>query len=210
MILVVRLYWQHDLDLVALAANPEFNMSGEMKKMIRACADGDEYFQIMLPPPPKEKTVLDKCVLHIYFHPEKDKEAIAFLKKFRYGYRNSGLKNLFRKYLEEPYMDPYFNSELYESKRKGKNPSSETSVPKVRKKPKKKKKRHNPEQEPRMIPKQEEKIVQREPEVKREEEKHNEYKEQTKPAENPVLKNPDNPSRSDDDFDIFGAISGLM
>lgn len=47
---IVRLYWQHDLDLVALTLHPMFEMGKWMKKAMIAYAQGDEEFHIPLPP----------------------------------------------------------------------------------------------------------------------------------------------------------------
>ena len=41
---IVRLYWQHDLDLVALTLHPMFEMGKWMKKAMIAYAQGDEEF----------------------------------------------------------------------------------------------------------------------------------------------------------------------
>ena len=46
---IVRLYWQHDLDLVALTLHPMFEMGKWMKKAMIAYAQGDEEFHIPLP-----------------------------------------------------------------------------------------------------------------------------------------------------------------
>ena len=39
---IVRFYWQHDLDLVALAMHPDFDMGPQFKRAVIAYARGDE------------------------------------------------------------------------------------------------------------------------------------------------------------------------
>ena len=80
---IVRLYWQHDLDLVALTLHPMFEMGKWMKKAMIAYAQGDEEFHIPLPPEMPPEKPLENCDAHFaeslfQTHPE---ENIAYFAK---------------------------------------------------------------------------------------------------------------------------------
>ena len=48
---IVRFYWQHDLDLVALVKHPDFEMDVMMKEALSAYVRGNKDFSIPLPAP---------------------------------------------------------------------------------------------------------------------------------------------------------------
>lgn len=116
----IRLYWQYDLDLIALAKHPDFQFSKWIKEAIVAWAKGDADFYIPLP---ERKfpfsTELTNTTLHCNFS-DNDIEAIQCLNNIRTGFRNSAVKLIFRMYLREPYMAPYFNDETFKVKCRGK------------------------------------------------------------------------------------------
>lgn len=128
--IIVRLYWQHDLDLVALCMHPDFDMGKWMKKAVVAFAKGDAGFKIPLPRSMPYRVELDNCSTHFGLTPGKDDEIIACMNGFRYGQRNSAIKNIFRMYLETPYLDPYYNAETFAVKQRGSAKDSDTSAPK--------------------------------------------------------------------------------
>lgn len=144
MIVKIGLYWQHDLDLVALYMHPDFELAKWMKLMVLYLSDHsiihDEKFQekygnlirkatgeyqnvakegfyIPLPSSVPYHLNLTDCSAHFYLNPsnEKDKKAINYLLGFRYGSRTNGLKVLFRFFLNGAYMEPYFNEVMFSS-----------------------------------------------------------------------------------------------
>lgn len=128
---IVRLYWQHDLDLVALNMHPDFDMGKWMKKAVVAFAKGDEGFSIPLPRSMPYHVDLDNCSTHFVLSPEKDEDIIAVMNGFRYGQRNSAIKNIFRMYLEAPYMEPYYNEKMFAVKTRGSAKEEMSNAPKA-------------------------------------------------------------------------------
>lgn len=114
--IIVRFYWQHDIDLVALKMHPDFDMSRQMKRAVIAYARGDGDFSIPLPRSMPYRVELDNCSIHFRLNPGEDDDVIAVMNGFRSGFRNSALKNIFRQYLEGSYMEPFFNEQTYISK----------------------------------------------------------------------------------------------
>ncbi len=116
--IIVRFYWQHDLDLVALAKHPDFEMDVMMKKALRAYVRGES---LTIPLPPKEsyRVELDSCYIHFTLNHKKDADLIDFIKTIRYGFRNSALKMIFRNYLEAYNMDVFFDDQNYLAKSRG-------------------------------------------------------------------------------------------
>lgn len=117
MVFTVRFSWQHDLDLIALSVNPGFSIGVEIKRAVTAYSRG-EPLVIKLPPPLKEEDYyeLDNCSTHFYLDEEKDKDVIEALRSIKCGHTNSAIKNIFRHYLENPMLDPYFNEKNYKVK----------------------------------------------------------------------------------------------
>lgn len=116
----IGLYWQHDLDLVALYMHPDFEFAKWMKLMVLYLSDHsiipDEKFQekygnlmrkvtgeyqnvlqegfyIPLPSSVPYHLNLTDCSAHFNLNPanEKDEKAINYLLGFRYGSRTNGL-----------------------------------------------------------------------------------------------------------------------
>lgn len=124
---IVRFYWQHDLDLVALNMHPDFDMGPWMKRAIVAYARGDEDFYIPLPRSMPYSVELDNCCTHFRLTPGKDDDVIAVLNGFRSGFRNSTIKIIFRQYLQNFYLDPFLNEETFLSKSRVHGKSAETA-----------------------------------------------------------------------------------
>ena len=128
--IVVRFYWQHDLDLIALAKNPEFSIGIWMKKAVIAYARG-ESFRIPLPINTLPATELTSCITHFGLNPNTEQDVIDVLNGFRSGFRNSALKIIFRTYLDVPKLDPFFNNSDYivKTRRKKKTDSGKAILP---------------------------------------------------------------------------------
>lgn len=113
----VSLYWQYDLDLIALAMHPDFDFAPWVKRAIAAYARGDANFYIPLPRKQPYRTFLDNYSKYITLNPASDKDSIQFLNAIRIGFRNSTIKQILRSYLEGPFMDAFLDKETYETKR---------------------------------------------------------------------------------------------
>ena len=128
--IVVRFYWQHDLDLIALAKNPEFPIGIWMKKAVIAYARG-ESFRTPLPTNTLPATELTSCITHFGLNPNTEQDVIDVLNGFRSGFRNSALKIIFRTYLDVPKLDPFFNNSDYivKTRRKKKTDAGKAILP---------------------------------------------------------------------------------
>ena len=119
--IIVRLYWQHDLDLVSLNMRPDFPMGFWMKNAVTAFALKNGTFKIPLPKNPMPYCVkLDNCCTHFVLIPGQDDAVIRCLQKVRYGYRNCMIKLIFRRYLESPALDPFYDEQIFQVKSRGK------------------------------------------------------------------------------------------
>jgi hypothetical protein len=108
----MRLYRQHDLDLIYLYKVKDFSFQKHMKAALHAFLN-DEPYMIEVPQN-KEGIILPKSIqFHLCLSEDKDADIIAWIKLLSNGYRNSLLKNMFRNYLSAPVVIPYLkNSEI--------------------------------------------------------------------------------------------------
>lgn len=106
--ITVRLYRQHDMDLVGLYRTKDFKFQRHLKNALKAYAEGKDY---RIDHPGDEdirKGYVPKIVqLHIYLNPSLDNNAISVLQTIREGYRGAFLKALFRKYLNNEPLAAY-------------------------------------------------------------------------------------------------------
>lgn len=114
----VRFYWQHDIDLIGLVKRPDFDMAKAIQIAMRAYVRHDQSVRIALPPYLNEPTYLESCVVSVYFSPKEDADVIHFLTSVRYGFRNSLIKNVVRRYLTGLYFEPYNTSSFFEVDRR--------------------------------------------------------------------------------------------
>ena len=116
----VRLYWQHDLDLVALSIHPEFDIGKWIKRAVIAWAREDKSFYIPSPLFPQPYSAkIESTTIHFKLSPEKEADVISCIHGIRTGFRNSAMKLIFRTYLRSPYMAPYYDSETFQAKARG-------------------------------------------------------------------------------------------
>lgn len=107
MIIKMRIYRRHDLDLIGLFANKEFDFETEVFKSLKAFVDGKRYV-IRLPETDNfSKTVNSKCQINLFLDDYKDGKMIDFLYTIPAGNRNSFLKSLVRNNLEAPYISGF-------------------------------------------------------------------------------------------------------
>ncbi len=108
MMVTLRLYRQHDLDLIALYRHPNFSLPAAMKTALCAYVR-DESFFIKQPMPyaiGNEK--ISKIIqMHIQLSNTSDKDVIDWIKNIKEGYRNSVLKNIIRAYMLGGTIYPY-------------------------------------------------------------------------------------------------------
>lgn len=109
MILTIRLYKRHDLDLLEIKNREGFEMEKQIKKILAAYASGQSYY-IELPEKTIVKNLPADCRIQIKLS-QKDQNIIDFVKKIRPGVRNSAIKMIFRSYLPCINIRPYFISE---------------------------------------------------------------------------------------------------
>lgn len=112
MMVTLRLYRQHDLDLITLYRHPSFSLPNAIKRSLLAYVR-KEQLTIKQPEPYKiSNDKISKTVqMHIYLDKEDDKDVINWLKQTKEGYRNSVLKNIIRGYLASPCIYSYQDSE---------------------------------------------------------------------------------------------------
>ena len=100
--ITLRLYRQHDLDLVALYRHKGFYFSKAVKQMIVAYANGSEYTPPEIDPGDISSGLVATSVTYHITLDENDPQeaaAIDLLKDIKYGYRNSFIKALVRTYM---------------------------------------------------------------------------------------------------------------
>lgn len=111
MMVTLRLYRQHDLDLITLYRHPSFSLANAMKKALFAYVRKEPL--IIKQPTPYEVSndKISKTIqMHISLDAEMDKDIIQWLKQTKEGYRNSVLKNIIRGYLSAPCIYTYQDS----------------------------------------------------------------------------------------------------
>lgn len=108
MMVTIRLYRQHDLDLIALYRHPNFSLSAAIKRALIAYVR-KEQLSIQQPPTydlPNEK--ISRIIqMHIVLNEEYDQDIIKWIKGTKEGYRNSVLKNIVRGYMIGPCVYSY-------------------------------------------------------------------------------------------------------
>ena len=105
----MRLYRQHDLDLLYLYKLSGFSIQKAVKAAMYAYINKQD--TVIRPPTPElDSVVLPKYAqFHIYLSEKEDTELIKWIKSITSGYRNSLLKNMLRRYLYQPTVLPYLS-----------------------------------------------------------------------------------------------------
>ena len=100
--------------------HPDFTMGFWMKHAVTAFALKDGTFNIPLPKNPMPYCVrLDNCRTHFVLIPGQDDAVIRCLQEIRYGCRNSMIKLIFRRYLESPALDAFYDDQTFQVKSRG-------------------------------------------------------------------------------------------
>ena len=93
----MRLYKQHDLDLISLYKNPEFSLEDVLITSLRAYLKQEPVCFYVPTLFPMDLEVTPRIVmLHINLDDDKDADIIDFIEKIREKYRNSFFKNIIR------------------------------------------------------------------------------------------------------------------
>lgn len=103
---MIRLYRQHDLDLIGLWLSPTFDLKEAMYNVLCDYVRGS-YYHVGVSMAKPESSLRNRYSLHITLDEERDADVIAWLQNTVKGQRNSMLKNLFRGYLINVNMFPY-------------------------------------------------------------------------------------------------------
>lgn len=103
---ILRLYRQHDLDLLYLHRSKEFSMQKNVKRALRAYINGQS-LNIPTPNVTFDKTLPKLSQFHIVLSEEEDKDIIQWLETISKGYRNSLIKNILRHYMSNIMLTPY-------------------------------------------------------------------------------------------------------
>lgn len=112
--IIMRLYRQHDLDLIYLYKLHGFSLQAAIKTAINAyVSNSNAIIDIPVYPNPPNKIHLPKQIqFHVYLSEKNDYGAIQWISRITKGYRNSVLKNLVRNYINSPVLTPFNNSTL--------------------------------------------------------------------------------------------------
>lgn len=110
----MRLYRQHDLDLIYIyKQRKDLGFSKTLKNILNNYQFGYEKRlpTVNIEEIKPENFPHESVQLHLYLSEEKDANAIAVLKSIKRGYRNSFLKNLLRYCVRNPVLLPYLDIE---------------------------------------------------------------------------------------------------
>lgn len=104
---IIRLYRQHDLDLLTLKHTSK-SFQKDVREALRSYVRKNN-FKISVSDDLSLKAWPRSSQCHISLNDEKDKDIILWLASVSKGYRNSLIKNIVRSYLSRPITDNYFN-----------------------------------------------------------------------------------------------------
>ena len=108
MMVTLRLYRQHDLDLITLYRHPEFSLPNAMKKALCGYVRNEKFFIKQPSTYELGNEKISKIVqMHIQLSDKTESDVIKWLKGIKEGYRNSVLKNVIRSYMAGPCVYSY-------------------------------------------------------------------------------------------------------
>lgn len=109
--LTIRLYRQHDLDLVGLHYNKSIHLPDVARDVLASYVRQERYYIKTPEPIELPDDIPSTIMLHINLHKVLDQDIIVWILATKEGYRNSLVKNIIRGYLAIPYLYPYFQIE---------------------------------------------------------------------------------------------------
>ena len=108
MMVTLRLYRQHDLDLITLYRHPSFSLPNAMKRALCGYVRNEKFFIKQPPTYELGNEKISKIVqMHIQLSDKTEGDVIKWLKGIKEGYRNSVLKNVIRSYMAGPCVYSY-------------------------------------------------------------------------------------------------------
>lgn len=131
----VRLYWQHDLDLLALHESPGLpSFSIICKEALSAYVRNTPY-KIFVPDKVYFTKYVDSKSFTLFLNPKTEQDLIDFLNSVEYGFRCNVLKQIVRGYMNHSFIAPYFakstikvKSRVHRNKEKTKNNKSSSKT----------------------------------------------------------------------------------
>lgn len=118
MMVTLRLYRQHDLDLITLYRHPLFSLPNAIKMSLCGYVRNQKFFINQPEPYEIGNEKISKIVqIHIQLSEKTEKDVIDWLKNIKDGYRNSVLKNVIRAYMAGPCIYSYIkeNEDAFEN-----------------------------------------------------------------------------------------------
>ncbi len=118
MILKLRVYRRHDIDLMALLANTSFDFASAVKECLKEYVRGTSAV-IKLPNEKNFSKAVNYSVvqIHIKLSESFDSDIIEFVNSLPKGTRNCFIKALLRNSLEAPYIDAFYADLTFKGKR---------------------------------------------------------------------------------------------
>lgn len=112
MVVTMRLYRMHDLDLLYLYKMPDISIQKIIRNVLKAYVlDRNSIHgishRVSIPRKPFAFKTPKSALIHIRLDEEKDKAVIEWIEQIPKGIRNALLKNILRSYLEFPITIPY-------------------------------------------------------------------------------------------------------
>ena len=106
----IRLYRQHDMDLIRMYMNKSFKFTSEMKNALISFANNTPY-QIITPNdtlPEYQGYLKTSIMLNIGINEKKNPEVIVLLRKIKNGQRNAFIKTVMRSSMDKLPVSAYF------------------------------------------------------------------------------------------------------
>lgn len=108
----IRLYRQHDMDLIRMYMNKTIRFTAEIKNAIIAYANDKPYRIQITDSPPEYKGYLKTSIMvHISIDEKKHPEVLTLFNKLKKGQRCAFIKTLTRRYMTELPLSTYFNGD---------------------------------------------------------------------------------------------------
>lgn len=108
----VRLYRQHDMDLLRVYMNKSIRLTVEMRNALIAYANNKPYSIYVVDSPPDYKGYLKPSIMiHVSIDDKKHPEVISLLEKLKKGQRCAFIKTLTRRYMTELPLSAYFKGD---------------------------------------------------------------------------------------------------
>lgn len=108
----VRLYRQHDMDLIRVYMNKSLRLTAEMRNSLIAYANGKTYSIPFSDSPPEYRGYLKTSILvHILVDEDKHPEIISMFNKLKRGQRCAFIKTLTRRCMTELPLSTYFSGD---------------------------------------------------------------------------------------------------